>query len=145
MLPVLYNNNTQIVQTESHVMIMAEMNHDARIIRMRDSEHSNTPKWLGDSIGYYEGDTLVVETTNFGEGVLLSHSGPGSEGIVHSDALKLIERYEVDENGNLIFSWEATDSNYLNGPMRGSTLLSATTLELGEYNCEIANLGERSE
>jgi hypothetical protein len=65
MLPVLYNNHSQIVQTEDYVMIMAEMNHDARIIRMRGDEHSDIPKWLGDSIGYYEGDTLVVETTNY--------------------------------------------------------------------------------
>ena len=65
MMPVLYNNHKQIVQTEDYVMIMAEMNHDARIVRMRDSEHSDIPKWLGDSVGYYEGDTLVVETTNF--------------------------------------------------------------------------------
>ena len=65
MLPVLYNNHSQIVQTDDYVMILAEMNHDARIIRLKDSQHDEMNKWLGDSIGYYDGDTLVVETTNF--------------------------------------------------------------------------------
>ena len=65
MLPVLYNNMKQIIQTEDYVVILNEMNHDARIVRLKDSEHDNMPKWLGDSVGYYEGDTLVVETTNF--------------------------------------------------------------------------------
>ena len=65
MLPVLYNNHSQIVQTDDYVMILAEMNHDARIIRLKDSQHDEMHKWLGDSIGYYDGDSLVVETTNF--------------------------------------------------------------------------------
>lgn len=66
MLPVLYNNHYQIVQNEDYVMILVEMNHDARIIRL-DSDHleDGFSPWMGDSIGHWEGDTLVVETTNF--------------------------------------------------------------------------------
>ncbi len=66
MLPVLYNNTYQIVQNENYVMILVEMNHDARIIRL-DGEPLNDgfAPWLGDSIGHWDGDTLVVETTNF--------------------------------------------------------------------------------
>jgi hypothetical protein len=66
MLPVLYNNNYQIVQTPDHIMILVEMIHDVRIIRM-NSTHiaSNVRQWLGDSIGHWEADTLVVDTTNF--------------------------------------------------------------------------------
>ena len=65
-LPVLYNNLKRIVQTDDHVMILNEMVHDARIIRL-NSEHADPSvrKWLGDSIGWWEGDTLVVDTTNF--------------------------------------------------------------------------------
>lgn len=66
MLPILYNNNYQIVQSPGYVMILVEMVHDARIIRIDDdplpTEHK---RWLGDSIGHWEGDTLVVETSNF--------------------------------------------------------------------------------
>jgi len=66
MLPVLYNNNYQIVQTPDHVMILVEMVHDARIIRINGTHPPPTVRqWLGDSIGHWEGDTLVVDTTNF--------------------------------------------------------------------------------
>ena len=66
MLPVLYNNHYQIVQNKDTVLILVEMVHDARIVRL-NSEHlpSHVRKWMGDSIGHWQGDTLVVETTNF--------------------------------------------------------------------------------
>lgn len=66
MMPIIYNANYQIVQTAEYVMILSEMMHDARIIRL-DDEHqpSNLYKWMGDSVGRWEGDTLVVETRNF--------------------------------------------------------------------------------
>jgi hypothetical protein len=68
MLPVLYNNNYQIVQTPDHIMILVEMVHDVRIIRM-NGKHApaSVRKWLGDSIGHWEGDTLVVDTTDFSD------------------------------------------------------------------------------
>jgi hypothetical protein len=66
MLPVLYNNNYQIVQTADAVMILVEMVHDARIIRLNGTHASPDTRLLfGDSIGHWEGDTLVVDTTNF--------------------------------------------------------------------------------
>ena len=68
MLPVLYNNNYQIVQTADNIMILVEMVHDARIIRMNGTHPpSDVRQWLGDSIGHWEGDTLVVDTTNFND------------------------------------------------------------------------------
>src|SRR5271157_5353166 len=66
MLPVLYNNNYQIVQTPDYVMILVEMVHDVRIVRINAThEPPRVRLWLGDSIGHWEGDTLVVDTTNF--------------------------------------------------------------------------------
>lgn len=60
-----YNNNYQFVQTPDHVMILVEMNHDARIIRLDDEHRTDGVRpWFGDSIGRWEGDTLVVETIN---------------------------------------------------------------------------------
>jgi hypothetical protein len=66
MMPVLYNNHYQIVQNKDSVLIVVEMVHDARVIRL-NSTHlpSSIRKWMGDSIGRFEGDTLVVETTHF--------------------------------------------------------------------------------
>ena len=69
MLPVLYNNNYQIVQSPGFVMILVEMNHDARIIRIGAKRLPEAIRpWFGDSIGHFEGDTLVVETTQFNPG-----------------------------------------------------------------------------
>jgi hypothetical protein len=67
MLPLLYNNNYQIAQSRDAVAIWVEMVHDVRTIDLRRKEHlpSNIRPWYGDSIGRYEGDTLVVETTNY--------------------------------------------------------------------------------
>jgi hypothetical protein len=61
-----YNNLHQIVQTPDAVMIQTEMVHDARIVRM-NAQHlpATIRKWMGDSVGHWEGDTLVVDTTNF--------------------------------------------------------------------------------
>jgi hypothetical protein len=67
MMPVGYNNNYQIVQTPGYVMILVEMIHEVRFIYTDGRPHlpQNVRQWLGDSIGHWEGDTLVVETTNF--------------------------------------------------------------------------------
>ena len=67
MMPVLYNNTYQIIQTPEAIMILVEMVHDIRVIHLDGRPHlpSDARQWLGDSIGHWEGDTLVVETTNF--------------------------------------------------------------------------------
>lgn len=65
MIPGSYNNNMQIVQTEDHVMILNEMVHSARIIRLDDEHHTKQLKWEGDSVGYWDGDTLVINTQHF--------------------------------------------------------------------------------
>ena len=65
-LPVLYNNFKRIVQTQDYVVILVEMVHDARIIPLnREHAPKEIRKWMGDSVGHWEGDTLVVDTTNF--------------------------------------------------------------------------------
>ena len=83
-LPGAYNNNYQIVQTPGHVVILAEMNHDVRIIPLDGRPHlpQDLRQWLGDSRGRWDGDTLVVETVNMRE---------GSRGS--SSDIKLVERF----------------------------------------------------
>lgn len=90
-LPVMYNNLKRIVQTEDSVIIMNEMNHDARVVRM-NAEHrpTNSRSWLGGSVGHWEGDTLLVDTINF-------RDEPGLFGA--STDLHVIERFSrIDEN-----------------------------------------------
>ena len=85
MLPVLYNNNYQIVQTPDAVMILVEMVHDVRVVRINGAHPpANVRLWLGDSIGRWEGDTLVVDTTNFTDKTVF-------EGA--SENLHVIERF----------------------------------------------------
>ena len=86
MLPGPYNSNIQIVQSKDHVVILMEMIHDARIIPIDGRPHlpSNIRKWIGDSRGHWEGDTLVVETTNFSDKT--NYRGSGAN-------LRLVERF----------------------------------------------------
>jgi hypothetical protein len=90
-LPVLYNNFKQIVQTKDHVMILVEMNHDARVIPLnKPHAPSDIRKWLGDSVARYEGDQLVIETTNFNNKTRFRGA---------TENMKVTERFwRVDEN-----------------------------------------------
>jgi hypothetical protein len=102
MLPTyFYNNLKQIVQTKDYVMILTEMVHDARIIPFK-SEHAppSIRKWLGDSIARWEGDTLVVETTNFTDKTRFRGS---------SEHLKVIERFNRVDDKTLLYRFTIDD------------------------------------
>ena len=109
MLPVLYNNNYQIVQTPDFVMILVEMVHDARIIRMNGTHPSkNVRQWLGDSIGHWEGDTLVVDTTNFTD--MTSFRGSSEdlhvvEKFTRTDANTILYRVTIDDPSTFSKIW----------------------------------------
>jgi hypothetical protein len=120
MFPVLYNNLKRIVQTPEHVMILVEMVHDARIIRL-NSEHlaDDVRKWLGDSIGWWEDDTLVVETTNFADQPALS---------LATRDLKVTERFSRidDETHERVYEYACHEGNYaMEGILKGARILEA--------------------
>src|SRR6202162_4747991 len=111
MLPVLYNNNYQIVQTPDHVMILVEMVHDARIVRMNGT---HTPKdvrqWLGDSIGHWGGDTLVVHTNNFTNKIRFRGSSENLhviERFTRTDANTILYRVTIDDPTTFTKQWTA--------------------------------------
>lgn len=137
-------NPSEIRRDGDRIVMQHEFMDTTRVIYMNPETAPTDvePSVVGFSLGRFDGDELIVETTNFSPGVLLSHTSAGSDGVVHSDALKLIEHYKVDEDGNLLFSWEATDPKYFTGTMRGGVSLSATTLAPGTYDCEIATEGD---
>ncbi|HUQ53594.1 MAG TPA: hypothetical protein VM692_15310 [Gammaproteobacteria bacterium] len=91
-LPVIYNNGTQIFQAPGFVAIVNEMIHETRIVPLDGRPHASfaIKMWLGDSRGRFEGDTLVVETTNFTDRTGVGVNGGGQR---HSEALKITERY----------------------------------------------------
>ena len=138
MLPVLYNNNYQIVQTPDHVMIHVEMNHDARIIRL-GGEHppAQVRPWMGDSIGRWEDGALVVETTNFHPGqtfraavkhqLLLS-----PEGVV-TETLRRVGETEIK------YSFEVEDPALYTEPWRGEVSFRPADGRIYEYACHEGN------
>ena len=131
MLPVLYNNNYQIVQAPDVVMILVEMIHDVRIIRM-NSTHApdNIRKWMGDSVGHWEGDTLVVDTTNFNDQVNFRESSKNLhfiERFQRTDAQTLLYRATIDDPSTFSKSWT------LEFPFR------ATSGPIYEYACHEGN------
>ncbi len=137
MLPVLYNNLKQIVQTEDYVMIMAEMNHDARIVRMDGAGHSDIPKWLGDSVGRYEGDALVVETTGF-------HPQQGFRGALRhffylSPEAKVTERFSRLDERTLLYRFTVDDPEVYSAPWTGELPMVAVEEQIYEYACHEGN------
>ena len=128
----LYNNYKRIVQTETHVMILQEMVHDARIIRI-DSEHTSEEnrKWLGDSIGHWEGDVLVVETRGFRE----INGLPGADENLH-----VVERFSRMEDGNLYYDFTVTDETVWTEPWSGRyAWKSEPDSQVYEYACHEGN------
>jgi len=109
MLPVLYNNNYQIVQTPGAVMILVEMIHDVRIIRMNGTHApANVRLWLGDSIGHWEGDTLVVDTTNFADQIIFRGSSKNLhviERFTRTNADTILYRATIDDPTTFSKSW----------------------------------------
>ena len=131
MLPALYNNTKRIVQTPDTVMILIEMNHDARIVRM-NGEHvvPDVRKWMGDSIGHWEGDTLVVDTTNFAD-------RPGLGGATRN--LHVVERFSRVDESTLLYDFTVDDPTVWTQPWQGQYSWPETEERLYEYACHEGN------
>ena len=130
MLPVMYNNLKRIVQTEDTVMILAEMNHDARIIRIGgEHEPDSVRKWMGDSIGHWEGDELVVKTINFRETTGL---------MLGSEDLRVEERFARIDEATLRYRFTVEDPNWT-APWTGEYPWPATNERVFEYACHEGN------
>jgi hypothetical protein len=131
MLPTLYNNNYQIVQTPDTVMIMAEEIHDARIIRMNTTHlPPNIREWLGDSVGHWEGDTLVVETTNFNDQTHYRGS---------SKDLKVTERFTRTDANTIVYKATMEDPSTWTKPWTVELPFAAAPGPIYEYACHEGN------
>ena len=128
MLPGFYNHNYQIVQTKDYVAILVEMVHDVRIIPLDRRPHlnANIRQWLGDSRGHFEGNTLVIETTNFNDKVLERGAAWGFGGNI-----KMVERFTRDRRGSRRLSvhdrrpedfYAAVDGQHADGRDQGTDL-----------------------
>lgn len=126
-----YNNLHQIVQTPDAIMILTEMVHDARIVRM-NAQHlpKNIRQWLGDSIGHWEGDTLVVDTTNFTDKTRFRGS---------TENLHVVERFTRVDDRTLLYRFTVEDANTWDRPWTGEYAWPATDAKIYEYACHEAN------
>ena len=132
MLPIAYNNHYQIVQTPGYVTILVEMVHDVRIIPTDGRAHGNTRRWLGDSVGRWEGDTLVVDTVNFKPQVSFRGS---------SEHLHVIERFTRTDANTILYRFTIDDPTTWTRLWSGEIPLRATDERLYEYACHEANYG----
>ena len=127
-LPVMYNNFKRVVQTDDHVVIINEMNHDARVIPL-SGQASSAPGWLGTSVGRWDGDALVIETQNF----------RGEPGLtLASQKLKVTERISRIDNNTLRYAFTVEDPNW-SEPWSGEYPWPATNEKMYEYACHEGN------
>jgi hypothetical protein len=126
-----YNNLHQIVQTPGAVMILTEMVHDARIVRM-NAQHlpQSIRQWMGDSVGHWEGDTLVVDTTNFTNKTRFRGS---------SENLHVVERFSRIDDRTLLYRFTVEDPETWGRPWSGEMAWPATNGKIYEYACHEGN------
>ena len=126
----MYNNTLQIVQTQDSVMLLGEMVHDVRIINLKGQWNpSAVPKWGGDSIGHYEGNTLVVETKNV---------HPSQRTII-SAAGKVTERFTRVAADQILYEFTVEDPTRYTQAWKGEMPLNVSPEPLYEYACHEGN------
>jgi hypothetical protein len=137
MLSTNYNNNYRIVQTPGTVAIYIEMIHDVRIIPLDGRPHlpREVRSWMGDSVGHWEGDTLVVDTTNFNG----KASFRGSDQNLH-----VIERFTRSDADTLLYQFTIDDPTAFTKPWTGEVPWSTAPGPIYEYACHEGNFRSMS-
>ena len=131
MLPVLYNNNYQIIQTPDTVMILVEMVHDARVIRINGQHASpSVRQWMGDSIGHWDGNTLVVDTTNFTDQTRFRGS---------TESLHVVERFRKTGGNTILYRATVEDPKAFTTPWTLEYPFVRTEGPIYEYACHEGN------
>ncbi len=130
-LPVLYNNLKQIVQTKDGVMILNEMDHDARIIPF-DKPHAPSAirKWMGDSVAHWDGDTLVIDTTNFTDKTRFRGS---------TEDLHVVERFSYTDANAVLYQFTVEDPQTWDTSWGGEYPWPRTDDHIYEYACHEGN------
>ena len=139
MMPGFYNHNYQILQTPSYVAVLVEMIHDVRIIPLDGRSHLSPAvrQWLGDSRGYWDGSTLVVETTNFSDKVQARFFTVFSG----DEQLRLVERFTRIDADTVDYQVTVSDPTIWTGPWTASIPMFATEGPIFEYACHEGNYG----
>src|SRR4029077_5466438 len=130
MTPGAYNNNVQLVQTPGYVLLVNEMVHSARIVPMDGRRHGSIRQWKGDSIGHWEGDTLVVDTINFKRETSLD----GSSANMH-----LVERFTRVDANTLLYEFTVDDPTMWTRPWTAVVPMTKSDDPVYEYACHEGN------
>ena len=134
MLNNIYNNTYQIVQTPTHVMIDVEMMHDARIIRMEGApKPAALTQWLGDSVGHWEGDTLVVVTKGW------NRWHGDYEPIYLSEKATVTERFSRTAKDEITYAFEVNDPGFYTQTWKGEMVFNPSNGPVYEYACHEGN------
>jgi hypothetical protein len=144
LFPAGYNNAYQIVQTPGYVMIVTEMIHEARIIPLGGREHlpQSVRQWNGDSIGRWEGNTLVVDTTNYnGKGWMATSAAGGRiKGVPQSEALHVVERFTRADRDTINYEVTIDDPKQYSRPWKVAMPLARDeNYHIYEYACHEGN------
>jgi len=134
MLPQGYNSNLEIVQGPGYVAIEIEMIHDVRIIPLDGRPHppSYVRQWFGDSRGHWEGDTLVVDTTNYSEKTMFRNA---------TENLHVVERFTRTDPDTVLYQFTVEDPQTWAKPWSGEVPFLKTSDRIFEYACHEGNLG----
>ncbi len=136
MINVMYNNTYQFVQTGDYVLINVEMNHDARIIPLGES-NTEVYQWLGRSKGRWDGDTLVVETTNFNPGESLRTFFSASY-LLSADA-HVTERFTRVSDTEILYEFTVNDPKLFTQPWKAEMVFNRSPKPAYEYACHEGN------
>ena len=141
LLPAGYNNNVQIFQAPGYVALAVEMIHDVRVVSLDGRAHlpSEVSQWLGDSRGHWEGDTLVVETTNFTDKVG-SFSTTGVSWGTGAN-LRLTERFTRVDADTLQYEFTVDNPAVFTRTFSAKFPMNRSDLPLYEYACHEGNYG----
>ena len=140
MLPGGYNNNVQIFQAPGYVVLLHEMVHDVRVVPLDgDALPPSIRQWLGSSRGRWEGDTLVVETTNFTGGTGSFNTSFASWGSAENT--RLVERFTRVDGDTVRYEFTVEDADTWTAPFTGRFPLNRSDAPLYEYACHEGNHG----
>ena len=132
MLPGPYNNYMQLFQFKDYVIIFNEMIHDARVVPTDGRGHlpASIRRYLGDSVGKWEGNTLIVDTTNFTDRTNFRGA---------SDKLHLVEKFSRVDNDTLLYEFTVDDPSSFTRPWSAAVPMKRTDEQLYEYACHEGN------
>ena len=142
LLPGGYNNNLQLFQSADHVVILTEMVHDARIVPLTARPHLTEAVrlWNGDSRGHWDGDTLVVETTNFTHKRASFEPG-ATVALGTGETLRLVERFTRLDTDTLLYEYTVDDPATFTATFTAAIPMKRSADPIFEYACHEGNYG----